>query len=225
MMRGPSFIITRRRLLAGSAALAALGGAGAPAAWAERLLPTPEQTTGPFYPLTLPLDSDNDLVTVQGQPAPAAGEVTHVVGRVLDASGRPVSGTRIEIWQCDAFGQYHHPRDRGGGADPNFQGFGATVTDASGAYRFRTIKPVPYPGRTPHIHFAIKGPDFEPLTTQMYIKGHPLNARDFLLSRIPEPARERVLVDFAPAPEAVEAGALLAAFDIVLAADGTLSRG
>jgi protocatechuate 3,4-dioxygenase, beta subunit len=224
---GPTFFTTRRRLLAGTAALAAFR--AAPPALAEALAPTPPQTAGPFYPLTLPLDSDNDLVSVRGRPAPAAGEVTHLLGRVLDDRGRPVPGARVEIWQCDAFGAYHHPRDRAGaeGRDPNFQGFGSTVADGEGAYRFRTIRPVPYPGRTPHIHFAIKAPGDEPLVTQMYIRGHPQNEGDFVLGRIRDPkARERVLVDFVPAPaEAVGPGALLAEFDIVLAADGGLSRG
>jgi protocatechuate 3,4-dioxygenase beta subunit len=222
-MPGPTFT-TRRRLLAGTAALAALRAASP--ALAGLLPPTPPQTAGPFYPLALPLDSDNDLVTVHGRPTPAAGEVSHVVGRVLDDRGRPVPGARVEIWQCDAFGRYHHPRDRGGGADPNFQGFGHTVADEQGTYRFRTIKPVPYPGRTPHIHFAIEGPSFERLTTQMYVRGHPLNDRDFVLNHVRDArARERLLVDFVPAPEEIEPGALLAEFDIVLAADGSLSRG
>ncbi len=207
--------LTRRHVVAAGvvgATAAVLPGA----AWAE-LVATPRQSTGPFYPVTLPLDSDNDLVTVAGRPDPAAGQVAHVFGRVLDPDGRPVAGAQVEIWQCDAAGFYHHPGDRGGRADPNFQGFGRTAVDDEGAYRFRTIRPVPYPGRTPHIHYAVKGPGFETLVTQMYVAGEPLNEKDFLFNRIRDPdQRANVLVTFEAAPE-VEAGALAGRFDLVIA--------
>jgi protocatechuate 3,4-dioxygenase, beta subunit len=138
---------------------------------------------------------------------------------VLDTDGRPVRDARVEIWQCDAFGVYHHSRDRRGPADPYFQGFGTTGVTAEGAWRFRTIEPVPYPGRTPHIHFQITGPGFEPLTTQMYIAGHPLNARDFLYQRLDRRARDLVTVELIPAPDlepSAKSGAKRASFDIVL---------
>ena len=204
----------RRRLLA--AGLAAGAGAVLPSGLSAALVPTPRQTSGPFYPLRLPLDSDADLVQVEGRGRAAAGTVTHVFGQVLDEAGRPVAGARVEIWQCDAFGYYHHPRDRGGQADPDFQGYGRMVVGEDAAFRFRTIKPVPYPGRTPHIHFAISGPGIEKLTTQMYVAGEPFNARDGLLNRVRDAAaRARLIVPLEPAPE-VEPGALAGRFDIVL---------
>lgn len=137
--------------------LAALSAGMAPLAAVSQLpvqrqapLPTPRQTEGPFYPLSLPADADNDLVSVRGAPGLAKGEVTHLSGRILDANGRPLGGVRVEIWQCDANGRYHHPRDRSGGdRDTNFQGFGHDVSAVDGSYSFRTIRPVPYPGRTP----------------------------------------------------------------------------
>lgn len=182
---------------------------------AASLLPTPAQTTGPFYPVAFPLDADADLLTVEGQAAPAQGTPTHVLGRILDRDGRPVRGARVEIWQCDAFGHYHHPRD-GGGADANFQGFGAATASAEGAWRFRTIRPVAYPGRTPHIHFAVFPPGGERFVTQMYVAGESQNETDMVLSRIRDPeARARLIVPLMPADE-VEAGALLGRFDIVL---------
>lgn len=204
---------SRRRVVQG-VTIAASFALSVPAL-AAKMIVTPRQTTGPFYPRTLPLDSDNDLAQVQGRAESALGEITHIFGRITDPDGRALANSRVEIWQCDALGRYHHPRD-GGGADPNFQGFGHTVTDNDGAYRFRTVKPVPYPGRAPHIHFGITGNGIERLTTQMYVKGHPLNTRDWLLNNVRDPrARNSLIVSLRAAPE-VENGALAGNFDIVL---------
>lgn len=180
---------------------------------AQQLLPTPSQMTGPFYPEEPPLDHDNDLTRVRGASGVAEGRITDISGRLLDVSGSPVRATRIEIWQCDARGLYHHPRDRAGARDPKFQGFGHAITDNGGRYRFRTIQPVPYPGRTPHIHFAVR-PDFdEPFITQLYVAGEPHNAGDALYDSIPPERRRLVTADFTPA------GTTLAAkFDIILGA-------
>lgn len=202
----------RRGLVRGALALGFA--AGLPASVQAALTPTPRQTPGPFYPRDLPLDSDNDLVSVAGRDRQAAGQVVHIFGRVFDQGGRALPNLRVEIWQCDAFGRYHHPRD-GGAADPNFQGFGRMAVDPEAGYRFRTIKPVPYPGRAPHIHFAIAGQGIERLTTQMYVAGEALNARDGILRRLSDSARAGVVVDLASAPE-IEPGALAGRFDIVL---------
>ncbi len=207
-------LISRRRVLASGLSLAVLSAVD-PAA-AARLIPTPRQSPGPFYPKKIPLDSDTDLVNVNGRQKPAAGLVTHIFGRVLDEDGRPISGAQVEIWQCDAFGFYHHPWDRGGRADLNFQGFGRKVVGKDGAFRFRTIKPVPYPDRTPHIHFGISGAGIGGWTTQMYLKGHPLNQRDSIFYSVADPrARQSLLVKLAPATD-IEPGALAGKFDIVL---------
>jgi len=204
----------RRVLLA--AGMIGTAAAALPTAAAAALVPTPRQTPGPFYPNKLPLDSDNNLVEVDGRSRPAAGQVTHIFGRILDQSGRPLTSARVEIWQCDALGHYHHPRDRGGQADPDFQGYGRMAVDRDGAYRFRTIKPVAYPGRTPHIHFAVSGAGIERLTTQMYVAGEPLNQRDGILNRVRDGrARARLLVNLQASPD-LEAGSLAGRFDIVL---------
>lgn len=208
---------TRRRLILGMAALAVAGTAAGDSARA----PTPRQTAGPFYPEELPLDHDNDLTGVAGAPGTAKGQVTELSGRLLDLNGRPIAATRIEIWQCDANGRYRHPRDTNRAPrDPNFQGFGRMHTDAHGRYRFRTIRPVPYPGRTPHIHIAVFPAFDEPLVTQLYVKGEPRNAADFLFNSVPTERRHLVVADFAPSRAG---GTTLAArFDIVLGgADGT----
>ena len=210
-------MIARRRMLeiaAGSAAVFSLGAGGR----AATLPATPRQTAGPFYPLSIPADSDNDLVQVAGHNGTAKGTVTYVSGRVLDPDGRPLSGMRVEIWQCDTNGRYHYVRDDRADTplDDNFQGYGQTVTDGAGGYRFRTIRPVPYPGRTPHIHFTVSGPGLARLTTQMYVAGEPLNERDGVLMSVRDPAaRARLIVPLRPAPQ-IEANALAGTFDIVI---------
>ena len=189
----------------------------APGAFAEELLRTPPQTEGPFYPDHLPLDTDNDLIIVNDSLTPAVGEITYVSGRILDASGAPIRNATVEIWQCDHGGAYLHSRT--GNADQrdaNFQGFGRFVTGSTGEYLFRTIKPVSYPGRCPHIHYAIKMKGREKWTTQCYIKGEASNEKDGVWRGIrDEKQRESVTVDFAPLKDA-KAGELAARFDIVM---------
>jgi protocatechuate 3,4-dioxygenase beta subunit len=185
---------------------------------AAPLPPTPQQTAGPFYPLAFPADADNDLAQVAGRNGIAEGTVTYVTGRVLDAAGQSIPGARVEIWQCDAHGRYHYVRDDRAGRpiDENFQGYGQIITDGAGAYRFRTIRPVPYPGRTPHIHFAVTAAGLPRFTTQMYVAGEPLNERDGVLLAVRDPAaRARLIVPLRPVADA-EAGALAGTFDIVL---------
>ena len=209
--------VSRRRFLHrvafGAAALSMSAGA-----FAEELVRTPRQTEGPFYPDKLPLDTDNDLLIVNDAITQAVGEVTHLTGRILDASGSPVRNALVEIWQTDANGAYVHTRSGNRDKrDGNFQGFGRFLTGSSGEYYFRTIKPVPYPGRTPHIHFAIKAKgESDPFTTQCYIKGHPQNERDGVLRGIrDERQRAAVQVDFAPVQDS-KIGELAAKFDVVL---------
>jgi len=188
-----------------------------PGLYAEQLMLTPRQTEGPFYPDKLPLDTDNDLLIINNSITPAAGMITHVSGRILSQSGQPIRNATVEIWQVDAKAAYLHSRsDNHANRDTNFQGFGRFETGSKGEYRFRTIKPVPYPGRTPHIHFAINKGDKRLLTTQLYVKGEPQNEKDGLLRRITDPkAREAVIIDFKPVPKS-KIGELAAHFDIVI---------
>jgi protocatechuate 3,4-dioxygenase, beta subunit len=188
-----------------------------PGAFAQGLVETPRQTEGPFYPDKLPLDTDNDLLVINQGITPAVGDITHLSGRVLTASGQPVRNAVVEIWQVDHHGAYLHAgssnRDR---RDSNFQGFGRFLTGTAGEYYFRTIKPVPYPGRTPHIHVKVKRGDRELLTTQCYIKGHPQNDKDGVLRGIRDTrARESVIVDFTALPGS-PLGESAARFDLVL---------
>jgi protocatechuate 3,4-dioxygenase beta subunit len=187
-----------------------------PGAFAEALVTTPAQTEGPFYPNHLPLDTDNDLLVINNSTTPSIGEVTYVSGRILDAKGEPVRNATVEIWQCDAQGAYlHSGTGNAEKRDKNFQGFGRFVTGSSGEYLFRTIKPVPYPGRTPHIHYKIRRGGKEFLTTQCYIKGHPGNEKDGIWKGLNEKGRAAVTVDFLPM-KGGRAGELAARFDLVL---------
>lgn len=214
-MTSQQFPWTRRGFLGamtvGAAALTV------PGAFAEELTRTPAQTEGPFYPDKLPLDTDNDLLIINDTITPAVGDITHLTGRILDANGNPIRNAVVEIWQCDQHGAYLHTKSGNAeNRDSNFQGFGRFLTGRKGEYYFRTIKPVPYPGRTPHIHFAVKVPKKKDFTTQCYVKGDPGNAKDGILKSIRDPkALASVMVDFVPLQES-KIGELAASFDIVL---------
>jgi protocatechuate 3,4-dioxygenase beta subunit len=170
---------------------------------------TPSASEGPFYPTTGMRfdDTDNDLVKIADAVEQAGGEVVVLGGRVLDTAGNPVAGARVEIWQCDVNGRYLHRGDRGWNSrDPAFQGFGHARSAADGSYSFRTIKPVPYAGRTPHIHVKVLVGNRERLTTQLYLPDHPDNERDWLYRRVPKAKRELVTMNFnadLPVPRAV----------------------
>ena len=180
---------------------------------ADRLL-TPSQARGPFYPRQFPVDKDFDLTTTAGTSGVAFGQIVTVSGQVTDRSGAGQPGTLIEIWQVNGHGRYHHvddPSDKP--IDPNFQGYGAVLTDAEGRYSFRTVKPIAYPGRAPHIHFALTPKTGRSLVTQMYVAGSPENEADFLLSSIRDKnQRNSLIVSFAT----VGGGELQGQFDIVL---------
>lgn len=188
-----------------------------PGAFAEELVRTPAQTEGPFYPDKLPLDTDNDLLILNDAITPAVGTITHLTGRILDSRGEPIRNANVEIWQCDANGAYLHTgsgnREK---RDGNFQGFGRFLTGSTGEYYFRTIKPVAYPGRTPHIHFQVKVRGKNKFTTQCYIRGERGNERDGIYKSVRDPkARDSITVDFAPIKES-RIGEVAARFDIVL---------
>lgn len=204
----------RRRFIAfslGSLALAPLS------ALAARLIETPDQTAGPFYPAELPLDTDNDLIRIEGHPHRAKGIATNVTGRILSPSGEAIADAKVEIWQCDANGRYHHPDDTNDAPlDEHFQAYGSTITDDEGRYRFRTIKPVPYPGRTPHIHYRVTTPGGNQLNTQLYIAGEPGNETDFVFRQIGSRERQQsVVAEFLPNPD--DSAELMAHWDVVVA--------
>lgn len=168
---------------------------------------TPIAAEGPYYPSETMRysDDDNDLVKIAEKTVQAGGQIVNLKGIVTDVALSPLAGIRIEIWQCDVNGRYLHTADRNtANPDSGFQGFGHTVTDKNGEYRFRTIKPVSYPGRAPHIHVKLFR-DTEVVTTQFYIKDHPENAQDFLYRRMTKDEQQSVVMDFSSINNALEA--------------------
>ena len=187
------------------------------------LPPTPEQTRGPFYPVMRPLEDDADLTTLNGATGRAQGQVIHLVGRVLNPSGQPIRGAKIEIWQANTHGRYDHPGDiNQAPLDPNFQGFARQVTNEQGQYRFKTIKPGAYPInpvnpgaiRPPHIHFDVTGTE-DHLITQMYFPGEPLNDGDFIYSKLGANKAGAIARLLAPTDD-IATGEILLGWDIIL---------
>ncbi len=207
-------IYTRRKILTSTALMAI-----SPALFAEELFKTPRMTAGPFYPDKLPLDKDNDLIIVNDSITPAVGQVLHLSGQVMDTKGRKIKDALVEIWQVDANGRYLHSRDyRETENDKHFQGYGLFQTDANGAYKFRTIRPVEYGSgfarRTPHIHIAITSRQHKPLVSQIFFADED-NSDDGLWSRLSEAQRRALSV----LPQAVEGSQIneqTAVFNIIL---------
>ena len=197
----------RRRLFLAAPLLFLLPSARA----ASPLAATPAQMLGPFYPLQPDAGTGNDLTTVDGK-ARARGRPLAIIGRVTDTAGRPLPGVLVEIWQNNAHGRYHHPQDDSPPPlDPNFRGYGRATSGADGVYRFATIEPVAYPGRTPHVHFRLSRGARELLVTQMYLPdAAAANARDGLFMSLRDSARRRLVG--VPEPGAAET----LRFDIVL---------
>jgi protocatechuate 3,4-dioxygenase beta subunit len=191
----------------------------------QPLVPLPHrltEITGPLLGEGRVTETDHDL-TVQhgGEPL---GERILVEGRVLDAGGRPIPDTLVEIWQANAAGRYRHDGDRHPAPlDPNFSGAGRCLTDGEGRWRFVTVKPGAYPWnnhpnawRPAHIHFSLFGRSFtQRLITQMYFPGDPLFAFDPILQSVPEAARRRLVSRFDPEATVAE-WALGYRWDIVL---------
>jgi protocatechuate 3,4-dioxygenase, beta subunit len=193
----------RRRVLAAALVFAPALWLGPRAQPAPTRRATPAQTEGPFYPVEFPKDTDYDLLR-NGNLSYPEGQQTWLQGSVSDLAGKPVSGAQVEIWQCDGAGHYHHAGD-GGRADKRFQGFGRVTAGADGTYRFRTIRPVAYSGRTPHIHVKVKLGRRELLTTQLYVTDDPGNTRDFLWRGLNTADRELLTTTFTPGPEGLRA--------------------
>lgn len=200
----PRALHRRRFMFASAATLAA-------PAWAQAPRVLAPMTDGPFYPPRAWregwADQDADLTRVAqagGRVLVARGEHLGLEALVRDTKGRTLDGAEVEIWQCDVQQVYHHPNEtrEAGRIDAGFQGFGATRSDSSGLARLRTIKPVPYPGRTPHIHVKLRHASFGELTSQLFLAGDTGNERDFLWRALKPEDRAALAMQLLPAPEA-----------------------
>ena len=176
---------------------------------------TPPQILGPFYPFMLTPTEGEDL-TNGGQ---AKGSVLYLSGRVLTATGEPVAGAKVEIWQANAAGRYPHPNDDNLAApiDEKFQGFAVTRTDSNGGYSFKTVRPAAYPAapgrwRPAHIHFQVTS-KYEQLVTQMYFAGDKSNESDSWLNSA---SRKDLLITHPTPVVGKEPGAEAITFDIVI---------
>lgn len=205
----PRSLPRRRLVLAAGAAALALPRLMLAAPAATVLPPMAE---GPFYPRPdwraggpFAGDWDADLTRVQrgGRVRVAAGEHLALGLQLRDSAGRAIDGAQVEIWQCDTRGRYRHPRDGGTPADVDegFQGYGEARTAGGGDASFRTIRPAPYLGRTPHIHLKLRHPSFGELTSQLFVDGDAGNAGDFLWRRLAAAERQALGLKLQPASE------------------------
>jgi protocatechuate 3,4-dioxygenase beta subunit len=178
---------------------------------------------GPFYPQVKPVDKDSDLTIIRGHRTAASGQVIHLKSRVLDRRGEPVRNARVELWQTNSHGRYAHQSDSNIAAplDPNFQGFAVQLTDREGRFRFKTVKPGPYPSRegtwmrAPHIHFDVQGL-VDRKVTQLYFPNEPLNDQDRLLQTV-RGDRNALIASVEPMGTSGSSSDLLVRWDIVLA--------
>jgi protocatechuate 3,4-dioxygenase beta subunit len=184
---------------------------------------TPDQTSGPFYPGESVFKSEHDLTRIPGRSKRAEGQMVYIRGRVLESEGcSPLENANVEIWQACASGKYNNPKDPNPAPiDPNFLYWSECFTNTQGEYWFKTIIPGAYPAssnwiRPPHIHFKISCLGYHELITQMYFKGHSLNEADRILQQLPAKERDAVIVEFRPASNDFEPGALIGEFDITL---------
>lgn len=186
-------------------------------AQAGKLKATPQDVEGPYYPTSWEGEVDNDLTFYKGKPY-NGGIPMALGGLVRGENAEPVAHARVEIWQIDDVGEYRHPNFGGERpAERGFQGYGRGQVDKSGRYAFKTIKPIGYGGRPPHVHFRVVAQGYQTLTTEMYFVGD--NAEGSLWQRLFGGfSSERDLLSVTPKEVGTASvPALEVAFDIVLA--------
>ena len=176
--------LTTRRAFAGGLVGAALV-AGSRALGQSGMLPTPESSMGPFYPISHPAEDDADIVRLRGHSRQAQGQVIQVSGRLLDRHGNPIRNGRIDVWQANAAGRYDHPSDPAiAPLDPNFQGYATLRSDAKGEWRIVTVKPGGYDSpighRPPHIHFDLRSGKARNIAQLYFPEEAAGNAKDLL---------------------------------------------
>ena len=129
--------------------------------------PTVPETEGPFFKPKSPQRSDLREPATKGKPF-------ELSGYVLTKSCRPVLRAVVDLWHADENGEYDNV---------GFRYRGHVITEPDGAFRFHTIVPALYPGRTRHYHVKVQAPSSHLLTTQLYFPNEPRNSRDSLFQR------------------------------------------
>jgi protocatechuate 3,4-dioxygenase alpha subunit len=162
-------------------------------------------TVGPFFHAVLPWKDGGEMARPETK-----GEKITILGRVLDAEGKPINDAMIELWQANAAGKYNHPEDKEPGEiDPSFQGFGRVSADADGYFTVHTIKPGKVRGlgntlQAPHIDISIFARGvLKRLVTRLYFEGEPANDTDPVLGLIDDKERRGTIM---AKPDASEAG-------------------
>jgi protocatechuate 3,4-dioxygenase alpha subunit len=153
------------------------------------------QTIGPYLRIGLEWMQIEDLA-----PKGIAGERVSIRGRVIDADGKPVNDAAVEIWQANSHGRYSSPEDKQDKPlEAAFRGYGRSLTDDEGAFRFSTIKPgrVPGPGgkqQAPHLNVTVfmRGL-LKQLQTRMYFPDDAANAEDPILALVPAERRQTLV--------------------------------
>jgi protocatechuate 3,4-dioxygenase alpha subunit len=156
---------------------------------------TTSQTAGPYFSIGL------EWLTIKELAGPGvSGERITLEGKVLDGDGKPVPDAVIEVWQANAHGKYSHPEDnQDKPIEPGFRGFGRIPTDATGSFRFATIKPGRVPGpsgklQAPHLAVTVLMRGLlRHLVTRVYFPDEPSNVEDAVLNLI-EPVRRPTLI-------------------------------
>jgi protocatechuate 3,4-dioxygenase alpha subunit len=153
------------------------------------------QTIGPYLRIGLEWMVIEDLA-----PKGVAGDRISIEGRVIDGDGKPVNDAAVEIWQANSQGKYASPEDpQDKSIETGFRGYGRSLTDDAGAFRFRTIKPGRVPGpdgklQAPHLVVTIfmRGL-LKQLVTRVYFPDEPSNADDPVLSLVPAERRATLI--------------------------------
>jgi protocatechuate 3,4-dioxygenase alpha subunit len=153
------------------------------------------QTIGPYLRIGLEWMVIEDLA-----PEGTAGERVSIEGRVTDGDGKPVNDAAVEIWQANSHGKYASREDtQGKPLDRGFRGYGRSLTDDAGVFRFRTIKPGRVPGpdgkpQAPHLVVTVfmRGL-LKQLVTRMYFPDDAANASDAVLATVPAERRSTLV--------------------------------
>lgn len=160
---------------------------------------TPENAVAP----------DWDLVTSSHDVRAQGAHILYLFGEVMDFDGNPVPDARVDIWQSGPDGRY---RNSDASVDAAFRGYGSVIADELGHFMFRTILPMAYEGRAPHIHARVTRSRGPALETQIYLVDAPENDRDWHYGSLGPSQQAALSIDPVERPD----GDLEAGFNFVV---------